>query len=245
MLNPIYVKIIALVAVLMLGAWWFVEQKSRGTGGVVCTMEALMCPDGSGVGRQGTTCSFSACPNQDSFTGELNKDSVGYRLIIASPMEAGRLATYAMPLEFKTTDAPENLVGRTVTVKGIFTEGNHLAVESLEASSPEESGAGWQRGVVRIGETKLINRVKVTLHDIEQDSRCPTDVQCIRAGNVTARVTLVSDTDSETLDMLSDADSHAFDSFTISIVDVAPLPTARQPIESSLYNVTFQVEDLK
>ncbi len=31
-------------------------------GGVVCAMEAKMCPDGSYVGRTGPKCEFSACP---------------------------------------------------------------------------------------------------------------------------------------------------------------------------------------
>ncbi len=30
--------------------------------GVVCTMDAKMCPDGSYVGRQGPNCEFAACP---------------------------------------------------------------------------------------------------------------------------------------------------------------------------------------
>jgi hypothetical protein len=31
-------------------------------GGVVCTMEAKLCPDGSYVGRTGPNCEFSPCP---------------------------------------------------------------------------------------------------------------------------------------------------------------------------------------
>ncbi|HEX7724788.1 MAG TPA: hypothetical protein VF438_03590 [Candidatus Paceibacterota bacterium] len=37
-----------------------------GTGAVVCTMEAKMCPDGSYVGRTGPKCEFSACPGTSS-----------------------------------------------------------------------------------------------------------------------------------------------------------------------------------
>lgn len=31
-------------------------------GGVVCTMEAKLCPDGSYVGRSGPNCEFAPCP---------------------------------------------------------------------------------------------------------------------------------------------------------------------------------------
>ncbi len=37
-------------------------EPDGGPGGVVCTMEAKQCPDGSYVGRQGPNCEFAACP---------------------------------------------------------------------------------------------------------------------------------------------------------------------------------------
>lgn len=32
--------------------------------GVACTMDALLCPDGSYVGRSGPNCEFTACPGE-------------------------------------------------------------------------------------------------------------------------------------------------------------------------------------
>jgi hypothetical protein len=32
-------------------------------GGVACTMEAKICPDGSAVGRSGPKCEFAPCPS--------------------------------------------------------------------------------------------------------------------------------------------------------------------------------------
>jgi hypothetical protein len=44
------------------GVWWG-KQKEPPPGGVQeCTMEGLVCPDGSVVGRTGPNCSFAACP---------------------------------------------------------------------------------------------------------------------------------------------------------------------------------------
>lgn len=37
-------------------------EPDGGPGGVVCTMEAKQCPDGSFVGRSGPNCEFAACP---------------------------------------------------------------------------------------------------------------------------------------------------------------------------------------
>ena len=36
-----------------------------GDAGVACTMEAKLCPDGSGVGRTGPNCEFAKCPTGD------------------------------------------------------------------------------------------------------------------------------------------------------------------------------------
>ncbi|MBI2030897.1 hypothetical protein HYT05_04715, partial [Candidatus Kaiserbacteria bacterium] len=38
------------------------ESLPPGAGGQACTLDALMCPDGSYVGRTGPNCSFAACP---------------------------------------------------------------------------------------------------------------------------------------------------------------------------------------
>ena len=35
--------------------------------GVVCTMEAKICPDGSSVGRVGPNCEFAPCPTPEFF----------------------------------------------------------------------------------------------------------------------------------------------------------------------------------
>jgi len=33
-------------------------------GGVACTMEAKICPDGTAVGRSGPNCEFAPCPGE-------------------------------------------------------------------------------------------------------------------------------------------------------------------------------------
>ena len=37
-------------------------EKRSGGSGTVCPTDAMMCPDGTGVGRQGPTCEFAPCP---------------------------------------------------------------------------------------------------------------------------------------------------------------------------------------
>lgn len=72
--------LIALVAiVLIVGGGYFAYAKwytpTPEDEGVVCTMEAKMCPDGSYVGRTGPHCEFSACPTSTATTTTVSKDT--------------------------------------------------------------------------------------------------------------------------------------------------------------------------
>jgi hypothetical protein len=58
------VVIIVIVAAAAVGAifWW--QKHSRQNGQVACTQEAMLCPDGSYVGRTGPNCEFAECPGE-------------------------------------------------------------------------------------------------------------------------------------------------------------------------------------
>jgi hypothetical protein len=62
--------VISLVVILLvIGAAVFLLSKPRNEEGVVCTMEAKLCPDGSYVGRSGSKCEFAACPTSPETSG--------------------------------------------------------------------------------------------------------------------------------------------------------------------------------
>ncbi len=239
--------ILAVLIVILGGAvyWYSPATRQNGSEQVFCTMEALLCPDGSGVGRQAPKCKFSACPNMASITGELQKDTNGYRLLLLSPVSGVPSITYTMPLITENASRYDELLNRRVTVRGTFTEGNTLKVEALTEASASEGGSNAQVGTLSVGETRLVSGVKITVNKIVSDSRCPVGVQCIQAGWVTANVTLQSDTDRETIDMNSNAAPRGFDSFSVSIASVAPEKAASHEINSSDYRLTFRVDALK
>ena len=64
-------KTLLIVLVLLLGAGGVLAYVSDSLpfsgGGIACTMEAKICPDGSAVGRTGPNCEFAACPNTVSY----------------------------------------------------------------------------------------------------------------------------------------------------------------------------------
>lgn len=225
---------------LVYGGYRLLSQNSNPSQGVFCTQEALLCPGGSYVGRSGPECEFTACPNQPSFTGILQKKSDSFSLIIGAPENSGgKEVSYSMPLIFKTTDIAERLVGQKVRVFGTFTEGITLSIDHLEELSGDAGDPTL--GEVGVGKSIFINGVRITLNKIIQDSRCPIDVQCIQAGWVTANVTLQSDTDKETIDMSSNTVPVAFDSYKISIENVKPLRTSGSTLDLGSYLITFRV----
>ncbi|MEK7638192.1 MAG: hypothetical protein AAB375_02085 [Patescibacteria group bacterium] len=79
--------IIAVCAYLVAANFWsFWPYGSED--GVVCTMEAKICPDGTGVGRTGPNCEFAACPgeivytnNQFGFQIALPQSWTGYTVV--------------------------------------------------------------------------------------------------------------------------------------------------------------------
>lgn len=42
----------------------------EGQGQVMCTMDAKICPDGTGVGRTGPNCAFAPCPGETPSKGQ-------------------------------------------------------------------------------------------------------------------------------------------------------------------------------
>lgn len=57
---------IILIVVIALGAFLYrniIERQHTDTAEVACAMEAMICPDGSSVGRTGPRCEFAACPS--------------------------------------------------------------------------------------------------------------------------------------------------------------------------------------
>lgn len=231
------VLMIVIIVSLAYGIYWFVNQKPSEQ--IFCTQEALICPDGSYVGKTGPKCEFKACPNQPSFVGILKQMGGEFFLIIGSPENSGGDVAYSMPLILKVSNVVGQLVGQKVRVFGNFTEGAILSVDRLEEFSGDAGDPTL--GEIGIGKSVFINGVRITLNKIVQDSRCPIDIQCIQAGWATVNVSLESDTDKETIDMSSNKPPVAFDSYQISIENIKTSRVASSATESASYLVTFRV----
>ena len=82
--------------------------------------------------------------------------------------------------------------------------------------------------------------VSITPHAVVDDSRCPSDVQCIWSGTVYARVTIQTpmSTSEETLEL---GKSIQKDGFTITFTELTPGPKSGETIPDSSYRFVFTV----
>lgn len=241
-MKSTYLFVLILVLVVAAGAvYLFFRTPTQEP--VACTQEALQCPDGSFVSRTGPQCAFASCPKMEFVEGVLEQKTEGFRLVLNSPGENVQEVAYALPLRIQATstaqDLVNNLVNKKVRAYGTFAEGNTLIADHLEALSPEQ--ADPTLGTVRVGQTTFINGVRVTLNAVAQDSRCPANVVCIQAGSVTVNVTLQSNTDKETRDIVSSQPPVAFDSYLISIGEITPAQVSGLDIRPGDYMLTFKV----
>lgn len=225
------------ILVVIAGVYlWITKNGSYEDEQIMCTADALICPDGSAVGRTGPNCEFSACPNQTRFIGDLMQQGSNFFLDLGGAPESNP-GTYFLPLNTERISIPlETHLGRSVRVTGSFSNGDTLEVETLETMERDNYG------VMEVGDTEFINGVLVTLNKIVEDSRCPTDVVCIWAGRLVVNVTFKSDTDEETLNLTTGEPFHNFDIFKVSVESASPNPVSTRPISAGDYTVIFKVE---
>lgn len=221
----------AILLVIALGI--FISAKSNKDNvstdaGTVCTMDALLCPDGTSLGRSGPMCQFGTCTGTE-FKGTISQGDNGFI------MNANGVL---FPVEMKVTNALPDILNKEVIVSGKFISENKFEINSLIKLLEEDQAVSN----ISIGQTKNINGVSVTLHEVVQDSRCPVDVNCIEAGAITAKVTFKSGAQTKTFNMASDEIPQQFGGKKVSIIDVnPPLVSSIQPNKNN-YIVTFEVK---
>jgi|SRR3989344_2959372 len=95
----------------------------------------------------------------------------------------------------------------------------------------------------KIAEKILNNGIYITPQDVVEDSRCPTDVVCVWAGQVRLRVTLQSrDNPIDAQDVtLTPSKPFIFKGQTIELIDVIPSTDSKKIINAGDYRFTFRV----
>ncbi len=92
-----------------------------------------------------------------------------------------------------------------------------------------------------IGQTGTFDTLSLKVNTLKGDSRCPVDVQCFRAGDVTVSVTLTDGAKSTTKNLTSLTPPYTFGSSTIAITEVTPIKKSKEEIKDTDYVFTFVV----
>jgi hypothetical protein len=136
---------------------------------VFCTADAMMCPDGSYVGRTGPKCQF-VCP----------------------------ASTSTSPIIVKST---------------------------LELNKP-----------------KIIAGLNVTAWAVTEDSRCPSDVQCIQAGRAKVAFNVVSGPQTTTAELEIGKSVEVGTNATLELDEVTPYPVSTKKIADEEYRFEVTVK---
>ena len=150
-------KIIALIVLVILGLVVVIaygNERHTLPKGTACTQDAMICPDGSAVGRTGPLCQFAACPSAPAAT----------LLSDAYPLYAG--ATWGQPsastLEGMTgAMASSEKIGGITDIASITTPFDAYYASklsalgwspdlSLDAGGPGSAETGYKKGMARI-----------------------------------------------------------------------------------------------
>ena len=96
---------------------------------------------------------------------------------------------------------------------------------------------------LKVGESgTALGGLTLTLNEVVNDYRCPTDVVCIEAGAVNTNITISTDLKTETLNYSSDGVPMEFEGYAISIAGVTPNTHSGKTITQGEYLVTYHVE---
>lgn len=90
------------------------------------------------------------------------------------------------------------------------------------------------------------SRLKIKFLEVTEDSRCPTGVNCIWAGNAKVKVQIIGSHRSQIFEFntTTGPKGDIFDGWAITIDNLTPYPHADKPIDKKLYKVKFAISRL-
>lgn len=116
------------------------------------------------------------------------------------------------------------------------------STSSVSPSIQVPPGRQFQLGV---GQEARIQGTPITVRfqKVDEDSRCPIDVNCVWAGNAVARIWLSAGegaTGESRLNTTLEPKSTSFNGYNIRLVDLKPVPKSGSKIPASSYLAVFE-----
>lgn len=108
-----------------------------------------------------------------------------------------------------------------------------------------QTGGGDENGTVEagLGQTVSVAGVTITPTQVLEDSRCPTDVQCIQAGTVRLQVSVVNG-GKKSEQVLTLGEPVAVDKVVVTLVSVTPAKVSTVTLHDADYHFEFSIKKL-
>lgn len=101
---------------------------------------------------------------------------------------------------------------------------------------------------LRVGERVILRKTRLSLRFLpdREDSRCPSDVTCVWAGNARVQLLVTSGRIAKTITLNSNISAPSpadgsFADYTVKLVDLSPYPLSKRPIAPGDYVVRLVV----
>jgi hypothetical protein len=141
---PIIITIVALLIIGVGGLYFYISNPKIDDGRILCTLDAMECPDGSYVGRSGPNCEF-VCPvtynNMIRVNHPITNTVVSNPLIITGEARGGWYFEGSFPVRIE--DANGNILGQHyASAKGEWMSNEYVPFTSelIFRNSDTETG---------------------------------------------------------------------------------------------------------
>jgi len=141
-----------IVLIILIGTAGFFYRNVMETAGapepVACTMDAKMCPDGTGVGRTGPSCEFSPCPFPNAEDAEIgisfvipegyvaNADAIGADSELRAVFDKSAPGGLPHNIVIRHFPIPEGKTAEDVMVGETIFETADMGAESMDDLMP-------------------------------------------------------------------------------------------------------------
>ena len=118
------------------------------------------------------------------------------------------------------------------------------------APTQQQDQASANEVTLRMGETTFVQNIEIRFSGVQEDSRCPVDVQCVWAGNARAALGVgprrgtQGPTEQVLLNTNTSAGAQSGESWglRVTLVDLTPAPRSTQPTQPEDYVIRLKVE---
>jgi len=140
----------------------------------------------------------------------------------------------------KTSTEDAGIVPVSLTVANV---GGSFLITRYEENPQAEELASSTQVTAALNESVSAFGVTLTPLSIEEDSRCPTDVTCIQAGQVRVNLMTLDGMGTSTmLITLGAVEPITTEAVSIWLTDVLPIKVSTTPTQDSAYRFTFRID---